>query len=81
MSRSSKSTKSQEGPQEPPIDQPVGQKHRGDHLDLGLVSEEGSASGSGPLPAERVKPDKAVGHQAVAVAWCRKHPHGWWPAL
>ena len=38
----------------------------GDHLDLGLVSEEGSASGSGPLQAERVKTDKAAGHQAVS---------------
>lgn len=30
------------------------------------MSEEGSASGSGPLQAERVKTDKAAGHQAVS---------------
>ena len=34
--------------------------------DSGLVSEEGSASGSGPFQAERVKTNKAAGHQAVS---------------
>lgn len=50
MSRSSKSTKSQEGPQEPPIDQPAGQKHRTRDLclkravpqDLGHFRQKGS---------------------------------------